>query len=167
MSKKSKIQVLSFVLMLLMLFTVNGGYTSALSAERTIGNRITGVSATDRTVIVSPIASTNVYHQRGYSTTLGVAYTESRSYSPSASIAVTFKFPGADLAAGLGFATTVSYAVTTNMSFTIPATTSKGHYRISVGFPSYRLIKREWTTSWVLDPSATRSITSAPRAGFA
>lgn len=164
MKKKTLFRSATFILALLLIMTFsNTSILNALGAEKTVGDTVYGVSGINRQLNTHPIHATQVWHQYGIETTVSMSYAVTQGAGASTSVVGTLGGVGAQLAFGLGLSQNTSHTVTSNVSFKVSSGTANGFYRIAISLPGYNTIKREWSTDWVLNPSATRSIPYVPR----
>lgn len=90
---------------------------------------------------IKPYYESQTEHNMGIPTTIGVSSGFSSSYSVSASLSATVgaSYMGitASATASAGVSESVTYTTTISRSWTVPATTADGLYRIETVFPQF------------------------------
>lgn len=116
---------------------------SAAAGYASQGSPSTGIfcniSTYSTAAVVKPYTQTQVQHNKGIATTVGVSYTLTHSTTGSASFSGTVEVDFVALAyeagAQAGVAYTASHSIDASVSFTVPAEEKSGRYRIEVVFP--------------------------------
>lgn len=140
--KKLK-KIVSFVLVISCLLSITIPASAASVTKVISGNNRSGrairVTTYSTPVAVYGITSSQALHTKGYTTTIGVSSSVSRTYTASATISGTVgvNYDGYALSAclSLGVDYQASHAVGTSVSYTIGAGTASGRYRIDIVFP--------------------------------
>lgn len=82
-----------------------------------------------------PLYGTQTQHKKGYSTTISVEKSKSKSLAISESITGQFSTPFESLSAELGLSQEETQTVSVGVSYTISASKDTGLYRITTVFP--------------------------------
>ncbi|MEG1771941.1 MAG: hypothetical protein RR352_01450 [Clostridia bacterium] len=106
--------------------------------------------ANDVAARYKPINETQAKHTKGIQTTIGVNTSYTRTLTASASVTVgggVF----VELSGSLGVSDSQSCTVEHSVSYTLPATTASGKYRITTVFPCSGLVLEKWTAEGARD----------------
>lgn len=110
-------------------------YAKTVSTEKNIGKNTyyAQLTTSEQPLIKKPIYSSQAYHKKGTTTTIGVE--EAKTTSTSASVDVTAGFDFIDkLEVKVGVTQSCSYTVSTSVAYTLKKQQS-GKYRIEVWYP--------------------------------
>lgn len=112
---------------------------------------------------IYPITASQALHTKGIATTIGVATSVTTTCTASDSLTVQYSDAFISLSRQLGVSYSQSCTVSTSVSYSIPATTASGRYRIETVYPALRVqevVTR--TTSAGTETLLNKTITYAP-----
>lgn len=95
------------------------------------------MSKTSNSYFSNPITDTQVYHTNGIETAIGITKGYSTSWTGEGSFTTGYNGVFLELAGTIGVSKTTNYSLSVTVSYTIPATSASGYYRIEQRCPKY------------------------------
>lgn len=86
---------------------------------------------------VTPITDTQVYHTKGYETSISITKTYETTWTGSGEINAGYNGVFVELSGTIGVANSTTKSIATTVGFTIPEDRDSGYYRIELRCPKY------------------------------
>lgn len=101
------------------------------------------INTTSLIAAVKPYYATQAEHRQGYPTNIGISYTVTNTITSSstfsAKVGTTYFGVTAEAAISAGVSESASHSIGANITYTVPADTKDGRYRIEAVFPQDRV----------------------------
>jgi hypothetical protein len=155
-------KLLSLSILIVALFGISTQSSAYVNyAENYAGNYVYTTTCSYRPTSKIPITSTQALHTKGYTTTISISTSTTKSLAATGSITSGVSY-FVETTVTCGLTQTESCTVSAGVAYTIGSSISTGWYRISTYFPSRQIINRRYNEITGVLITTYPTITNAP-----